>query len=190
MYGVERISNIEKAAVLLQFAREGEEHSIFSSSRSLYCYKLRCKISRILQVSSFVFAFVRFFERPLWTFSRSDWDDSAVYPMSGVPLLSPEIIAGIKIPLLTVFLFGLLLEVGYKDMSVLTLSSSRVFRLLLLTCCLSSVLILIYCVGTSSHLQLVSITSVASESYILWFNRRSLIKFRTGITFLYKLSYA
>lgn len=72
MYGVNQISRVERAAVLIQFARDGEEHSVFSSERSLTCYKLRSKYSALFKAAPFAFVLLRFFERPLWTFYHTE----------------------------------------------------------------------------------------------------------------------
>ena len=72
MYGVNQISRIERAAVLIQFARDGEESSVFSSERSLACYKLRSKYSSLFKAAPFDFVLLRFFERPLWTFYHTE----------------------------------------------------------------------------------------------------------------------
>ena len=56
----------------------------------------------------FLFAFVRFFERPMWTFQNSNWNNNNIYPMSGVPLFDPNIIICIKIPLLLLLLIAVI----------------------------------------------------------------------------------
>ena len=72
MYGVNQISRIERAAVLIQFARDGEESSVFSSERSLACYKMRSKYASLFKAAPFAFVLLRFFERPLWTFYHTE----------------------------------------------------------------------------------------------------------------------
>lgn len=193
MYGNNQLSPHERAAVLIQFAREGDEHSIFSSERALACYRMRSRLAQLFRLTSFVYALLKFFERPVWTYHKSDWGNNAYFPMSGLPFLTTNAAIGIKIPLLCIMLFGLCLELGYKESDLTTLYSDltpmRVCRCLLTLYCVVQILILFSCIGLSgSSLELVSMTSAGSILYVLWFNRRSLSKFKIVLRVIPKLS--
>jgi hypothetical protein len=76
----------QKAAVLVQFARDGENltsHHMPSSQRELKLFKLRMVFQKVFMVCSFMLALSRFFERPTWTYFQSNWWDDALYPKSG-----------------------------------------------------------------------------------------------------------
>lgn len=181
MYGTYQITKHERAAVLIQFARDGEEHSIFSSPRGLACFRLRTSLAPLFKICSFIFALLKFFQRPLWTYYHDRWDDSDVYPVSGLPQLSALTMGALKLPLLLVMLFGLLLELGYKESSIANMfkatNGMRIFRYLLAMNCVAQI-VMVLC-GMAGHKpELVTITSFGSMAYLLWFNRRSLHKFR------------
>lgn len=110
------LTPLQRAAVLVQFAREGEQHFFHQSQRALYCYRLRTRFSTVFKVAAACWALIRFFERPLWTYRHeSNWHDSSIYPLSGVPILSIQAISSIKLPILTILIIGFILEIGYKE---------------------------------------------------------------------------
>jgi hypothetical protein len=113
------LSRYEKAAVLIQFARDGEEQHILNTRFSFNCYKLRHKHSRLFQFTAALLILLRFFERPMWTFITSpDWSNNHIYPRFGIPLISAELMCAIKFPIFVLLFTGLLLELGYKEYSV------------------------------------------------------------------------
>eukprot|EP01032_Pedospumella_encystans_P016984 gene16984-19355_t len=191
MYGANQISPHEKAAVLIQFARDGEEHSIFSSPRGLACFRLRTSLAPLFKVCSLVFALLKFLQRPAWTYDHQHWSDNAVFPTSGLPQLDATVIGAIKLPLLLVLLFGLVVEIGYKESNFMDLirllNPMRLARWLLLLYCIVQIFMVI--VGMSAGpSQLVPLSSCGSILYVLWFNRRSLHKFRIVLRVLPRLS--
>ncbi|KAJ1443382.1 hypothetical protein B484DRAFT_426596, partial [Ochromonadaceae sp. CCMP2298] len=147
MYTTNKISRHERAAVLIQFARDGEEHSIFASDRGLYCFRLRTKLAPVFRAVSCLYALLKFFQRPLWTYHRDDWDDNHTFPSSGFPQLSHTVVGALKLPLLFVMMFGILLELGYKEASFSqlfrNLTSMRVLRYLLLVFNMTQVLMVV-----------------------------------------------
>ena len=191
MYGANQISPHEKAAVLIQFARDGEEHSIFSSPRGLACFRLRTSLAPLFKVCSLVFALLKFLQRPAWTYDHQHWSDNAVFPTSGLPQLDATVIGAIKLPLLLVLLFGFVIEIGYKEPNFMDLirllNPMRLARWLLLLYCIVQIFMVI--VGMSAGpSQLVPLSSCGSILYVLWFNRRSLHKFRIVLRVLPRLS--
>lgn len=184
MYAENDMKSYEKAAVLIQFARDGEEHSIASNRRALTCFRIRMKLSNLFRIAAAVLCVLRFFERPLWTFETDGWDDQNTYPMSGIPLLSPYVALAIKLPLLLVLLFGLTLEVIFKENSVVemlagaNLSAMKVVRYILLLYCFCQLIILLSVAACQCNERLVTVTTIGNLAYLLWFNRRSLYKLK------------
>lgn len=181
MYSESPISAYEKAAVLIQFARDGEEHSITCTERSLQCYRLRSQYGMIFKAAAACFALLRFFERPLWTYDHGNWNDSTIYPVSHLPLLSPQATLAIKWPLAIVLLIGIALELGYKESfrwnMFENISSSRIIRYVMAIHVLFVNLSLFATVCSNfSYPELVTITSFGSLSYLLWFNRKTFQK--------------
>eukprot|EP01038_Epipyxis_sp_PR26KG_P004464 gene4464-6313_t len=192
MYGTTKITAHEKAAVMIQFARDGEEHTMFTSRRSLHCYWLHSKILNFLRICTFINCFIRIFERPLWTFRTPDWSNNQIYPKSGVPLLNPDIMWAIKFPILSCLLVGLMLEFMYKEhdmMNIFKFSSwSRVTRYVLMLLCSSQILMLLSYAGSHNNPELVTITSFGSLIYLLWFNRKSFQKLKIVLRIIPRLS--
>ena len=110
------LQSYQKAAVLIQFARDGEDlgmHHMPKTQRELVLFKIRVALQNVFMVVSFLLALVRFFERPIWTYTTDDWKNHAVYPVSGVPLWPAETTSMIKIPLFIVLVIGLMLGTHY-----------------------------------------------------------------------------
>eukprot|EP00981_Chlorochromonas_danica_P006556 scaffold1431_cov167-Ochromonas_danica.AAC.16 len=184
IYGHSEMSNVEKAAILVQFAREGDEHSIFTSKRSLYCYKLRNKFSNLFRLLSFVYVMLRIWERPYWSYGKDEWDNDYIYPNSGMDVLPESTMLIIKLPIVTVLLIGLLLEWGYKESGSLSqaINPNRVVRWLLIGFSIYIIILLLYSAGSGlTYPKLVTISSEGGILFVLWFNRRSLSKFRLVI---------
>ena len=76
----DEIKPYEKAAVLLHFAREGEEHSMFETLKQLQYFRLRSKIVNVLRFSAWSLNIVRIFERPQWSYKNPNWNNNAIYP--------------------------------------------------------------------------------------------------------------
>jgi hypothetical protein len=191
MYSSNQIAAHEKAAVLVQFARDGEEHSIFSSPRGLACYRLRTTFGPLFKLCSFLYALLKFFQRPLWTYYHERWQYNSEYPMSGMPQLSATTIGALKLPILLVILCGLLLELGYKESNLvnmfLRMNGMRLLRLALFLYCVAQIFMVLAAIsGGPPHL--VPMTSFGCMLYVLWFNRRSLHKFRIVLRVLPRLS--
>ena len=194
MYNEDHISPHEKAAVLVQFARDGEEHNISCSERSLTCYRLRAQYSWLFRAVSCVYALLRFFERPLWTFDHDDWHSTDIYPVSKLPLLPVNAMCAIKLPLLCVLLIGFVSEIGYKESftwkSLIdgSLSYSRCGRVVLTLLCFSYIMVLFTAAGMSFSVpSMVTVTSAGSIMFLMWFNRRSLQKSKVILRILPRL---
>jgi Ca2+-binding EF-hand superfamily protein/membrane protein implicated in regulation of membrane protease activity len=191
MYSAKDIAPHERAAVLIQFARDGEERSIFASPRGLACFRLRTGLAPLFRVCSFLFALLKFFERPLWTYYHDHWHNNDIFPVSGVPQASVAVTGAIKLPLLLVLMFGLALELGYKESSlagvfqrVNIMRTSR--HVLFLYCVAQAILVIIALSGGPP--TLLPISSLGGILYVLWFNRRSLHKLRIVLRVLPKLT--
>ncbi|RYH05590.1 hypothetical protein EON65_44275, partial [archaeon] len=189
MYGNSgEISKVEKAAMLVQFARDGEEHTVFTTRIALFAYKLYNDSIYVFKIAAFLYVLLRCVERPYWTFHRENWSDTHQFPNSGVPKLSPQLMSGLKFPLLIMLLFGLLLEYMYKESGRRLISSftkNRVLRLCLIAFTCMHLLILMVCFAQNfANPELVTFTSEGSVLYILWFNRRSLNKFQVVVRIL------
>ena len=57
-----------------------------------------------------------------------------------------------------------------------TITKTRLARHILLLYCFACILMLFFCCGNSSHLELVTVTSAGGIFYVLWFNKKSLKK--------------
>lgn len=116
----QELTRFEKAAVLIQFAREGEGEQVIHYSRfSFHCYKLHNRYVRLFRFSALLLMILRFFERPMWTYRVPDsdpgWWHNEVYPRFGIPLISAQLTTAFKMPLFLILLIGLGLELGYKE---------------------------------------------------------------------------
>jgi Na+-transporting methylmalonyl-CoA/oxaloacetate decarboxylase gamma subunit len=212
MFGTSHIARLQRAAVLVQFAREGSQKVMCSSASALFCFRWRSRGATVFRVAAVCFACIRFFARPQWSLraeyscAANDgmcWSDTAVFPRSGLPVMSSQAEAALKIPLLFLLLTGFLLEVGHKESlnaewwtvsHLLSLSFSRKCRLLLLIYVVGMILTLIISVGvlsTSANVQAqraIAASSVGAMFYVLWFNRRSLTKLKVVVRVLPRLS--
>lgn len=109
------INLIERGAVLLQFARDGREHSINFSSLSLDSYRLRSRISPLLRLVSYFLIILRIFERPVWTYFHDDWDNKDIFPRSLLPLAPVRLLCFFYFFLLLFLELGVFLEILYKN---------------------------------------------------------------------------
>lgn len=191
MYGHTEISAYEKAAILVQFARDGEEHHIFSNKRSLSCYKWRNKLSYVFKVLAFVYVILRFWERALWTYDHDQWDNDHIYPNAGISVLPDQTLAIIKLPILLGMLLGLLLEWGYKESGTFmqAITPNRCLRLFLILYTAFVILVMLVELGNGfADPKLMAITAEGGVMYVLWFNRRSLQKFRLVLNIIPRFS--
>jgi Ca2+-binding EF-hand superfamily protein/membrane protein implicated in regulation of membrane protease activity len=176
----------EASAVLIQYARDGGHYTLFSTMRALRCFRLRQKYAMLLRVSCWLLLLLKIFERPHWTYFKDDWQ-SGSYPKSGIYYLSTKAAVGIKLPLLSILLFGLLLEYGYKENGRLTvsyLSPMVVVRYLLMLACLTQCLLLLY-IGISGELEnLIVVTSLGTSLYVFWFDKRAFVRFKLVLQIL------
>jgi hypothetical protein len=196
-------SPLEEAKILLHFAQEGAEKYFIPNDVGYVCCVMRRRFSWGFQIASIVYALLRFFSRPFWSYAQyaeSDWNNPSVYPRSGIPLMSTRAEAAVKIPLLLVILCGLVLEIGYKEdlfsptFSWFKLSKSRWMRFILALYTLVTVLLLAGALGSAdfeynnAKQQIVCGTSVGALMYVLWFQKMSLLKLRVFLHILPRLS--
>lgn len=187
-----RFSPLERAAVLVQFARDGQQKILHPSPRALICYRLRSRLATMFRAVAAIFAILHFFSRPYWTYGKSNWADGSVYPMSGIYFMSPATEAAVRLPLLLTMMIGVGLEIGYKEAldynwfrpsSLWNVSLSRKFRLVLFLFLFITSWILVGVLGDSHRIEhdvtvqrWVCATTLGSVVFVLWFNRRSLQK--------------
>jgi len=176
------LNEYEKCAVLIQFARDGEEHSIFASTYSLLAFRLRSYLSPYLRYTSALLLLLKFFERPLWTYSHEHWNDDKYYPMSGIPLLSSNITGVIRLVILCFLWFGIILELIYKESGsclkfIKNLNTMQCIRSLLFIYTFIQIIIISYGLITYNT-YLITITSIGTVMHFLWFNRRTFNKLK------------
>ncbi len=105
----------ETAAIFIQFAREGIYRSLYPSTRqSLQYLKRRNKLTVLFRIVSWLLLIERIFVRPVWTYSSSDWKVTAIFPQFEICYLSITGDAIIQIILLSVILYGLVIEYLYS----------------------------------------------------------------------------
>ena len=176
------LNEYEKCAVLIQFARDGEEHSIFASTYSLLAFRLRSYLSPYLRYTSALLLLLKFFERPLWTYSHEHWNNDKYYPMSGIPLLSSNITGIIRLVILCFLWFGIILELIYKESGsyikfIKNLNTMQCIRCFLFIYTFIQIIIIIYGL-IIYNTYLITITSIGTVMHFLWFNRRTFNKLK------------
>ena len=178
-YKKDLVNPVEEAAVLLQGAIDGEDPELFTSRRGLWCFQKRTQFAAVFRVCSMLYSFLKVFQRPMWTYTHTNWD-TTFYPVSGVPLLEPQVTCALNVPLLLVMFLGVLLEVGYQDTGFSTmftnLTYARIVRNVLLFYCIAQMILVVYCLAGGPP-RLAAVTSTGGILYMMWFGRRSLRKF-------------
>ena len=179
----EKLTVIEFATVLINRAYYKEPFVFLENRWALECYRIHTKKLRYFQLASVLISFFIFFERPLWTYFNHNWENTHYYPASGVPILSFTLCAVIKLPLLTVILIGLLLELQYEKFTNIEedfLFSHPLkirFYFLLLLCCVS-ILLLLLGLATSGSMRdniatISSALGIFNLLYLFWFDLRA-----------------
>jgi len=181
MYNTTKISILDRAAVLIQFAIDGEEHSIHSSLRGLTSFKLKSYLINIFRRTSILLLLLKFFERPLWTYHIDNWNDVNSYPRTSFPLLPYKVIGSFRLILLIILWLGLCIEICYKESNFMNLvyniTIMRFLRCILFLLCLLQILLLFIGLSIESPI-LVTSTSFGTILYQLWFNRKSFNKLK------------
>lgn len=165
----------QQAGVFVLYAKLGAEANGFpKNQRELKFFKWRCNWDKVFMVASFVLAFVRFFQRPIWTYRHEHWQDTSLYPRSGLPLYGPETMIFMELPLYLVMVVGLLLELGYKEAG----SMSWFYWVLCLHSFLSIVVLPVYAILQNSvvSVYLYYCLTYAQVLYIIYFNYRARLK--------------
>ena len=181
MYNTTKISILDRAAVLIQFAIDGEEHSIHSSLRGLTSFKLKSYLINIFRRTSILLLLLKFFERPLWTYHIDNWNDVNSYPRTNFPFLPYKVIGSFRLILLIILWLGLCIEICYKESNFMNLvyniTIMRFLRCILFLLCLLQILLLFIGLSIESPI-LVTSTSFGTILYQLWFNRKSFNKLK------------
>jgi hypothetical protein len=196
------IKGFEKAAIYLQLAINGHDMNIRSSRTALHAFRYYSKYYRLIRFIVFLLAFLRYFERPAWTYSESAWHDQTIYPTSKISHLSLDASLTMNILCLAIILAFLILEVVFLDIggasssSAMSASSSRLYncwqnflpkapfrfeslsRYLLILYAAVQILLNLCYLGRISGLESATVISVSilNEIYLLWFHRRSFDK--------------
>lgn len=190
----------ELAAIFMQFAREEKAHVNFPATpTALWCFRWRRNVATYLKGASWLLLLLRVFERPLWTFSSScAWDDNAIYPRYGIPLLNVAASSILKMLVIAVLLAGLILEYwGARNGTMWQVEdnnlnhanlTSKLRILLIIFACIQMVILFICFLGSlaespSSPLSLsfgkaANLSTVGSLIYIFWFNNKAANKVR------------
>ena len=144
--GARYLSYIERAGVLVQFARKAEVHTMFSTSTALKYFQMRYRLTYYLLGASWSLIFLSCFAEPPWlvhanTFGEEPTGcnrDGLITACEGDFYLSPAMLIAVKAPLLILIGSGLVLEILYKadnDYSLYNLcrrGPSYVIRMILL----------------------------------------------------------
>ncbi len=176
--GTVDMSAYERAAALLQFARHGEVHTLFSTKTALYFFRLRCKITYQLQIASWLVNLLRVIQDPAWMILNPG-RDRLMYPVA-LPDISAQLLCGLKFPLYAILLFGIGIELVYKLDGSKCSNASRItviMRFLLTFLILLKTIVAI--VGLSNNINAQALEwylSMTSVIYIFWFDRNALRK--------------
>ena len=194
----EMMKPYEAAAVLVQCAREGIDHSHFYSRYALYCFRYRHKLSTFFRLSGWVNLLLYIFHKPAWAHSQSSsslthaTSTTHYHPQFGIPFLPTEYAPYCHLPFILIMTAGLLLEYGYEEedeevashspsissesqqiksnWSSMLGTSSRFFLTVLLL-----VEAIVYSLGLVTFRSLAWSTwaSLTSVLYIFWFDHHS-----------------
>ena len=89
-----------------------------------------CQYQPEIRIAAWAILIFQLFERPPWTFHRDNWDNSSIFPNSGIPVISD----GVLMPLLLVFLvaigWAVALEAGYEIFAMWGGSHDKMPRIL------------------------------------------------------------
>lgn len=190
------IKPYEKAAVYLQLAINGYDVNIHWNKLALRTFRYYSKYFMLIRFVVFFLAFMRYFERPNWTYGNSDWDDGAIYPSSRISYLSTDASIIVNSLCLIIILLYLMMEIIFLDTSTSFSPSSSFYfwrrfiphnvplcvetllRYLFIIYSVVQIFLNIIYLGGGGNLNpsvLIGISSL-NEVYLLWFHRRSLDK--------------
>jgi hypothetical protein len=170
----------ECSAVLLQYARHGEVHTLFTSRQAMHYFRMRCLIAYPLLIAAWLLTFMRILQKPLWLLQCSSCDLKD-YPMSiSSAFISPKVNLLLKFPLLLILLVGFVLETLYKIDSrrrLWTLKASILLRYIFtIITVLHMILIIVGAFEVNVALEIDWCLSIMSVFYIFWFDRNALRK--------------
>ena len=184
----------ERAGVLLQYARRGEIHTLFTTPQALHFFRLRCSLAYPLLYASWCLTINRLFMKPIWMYVSKQYvrgDDTFLTTLDGY-YMSPATLCGTKFPLLSLLLCGLIFEVIYKmdgHKRVFHFGTSYLVRYALTITTLVHMIYLILAASGSDHALIVDwYLSFLSIIYIFWFDRYALRKITVVFGVLPKLS--
>jgi len=176
--GEVNMSPQERSAVLMQYARHGEIHTLFSTRTSLKYFRLRCQLAYPLQIASWLLTLLRIFHQPAWIILNPHWDQNK-YPTSMLAI-SSEVISLLKFPLFALVLVGFAVEIVFKVDSkgcALNYKPSIYLRYMFCAITLGNMIICIMGLWSNPWAHVTDwYLSIFSVLYIFWFDRNALRK--------------
>jgi hypothetical protein len=106
----------EAAATLVQSATDGERaiSKPYESTRERDCYCMRRKHQPDIRLAAWTILVLQFFERPMWTYRRDDWNEHDYYPDFGLPHMRDGIVLPLYLGMLLIIGWAIALEAGYE----------------------------------------------------------------------------